>query len=139
MIVDASVALAWFLDEPYSQQARALLLRSDLAAPSLLLAEAGHVLWRASRDGRLDADDASLALDAMSGAFAEMPDIASLAGDALAIARQVNHAVYDCFYMALARRLQRPLISQDRALIRAAKRLDGIEAMSLSDQSAQSG
>lgn len=137
MIIDASVAAAWFLDEPHSDEARALLRRTDLAAPALILAEVGQSLYRAKRNRRITAETAATAMDTLAGAFDMLHESAELAGEALQIALSVSHPVSDCLYMALARRLSRPLISEDAAMRRAAARYAAIETYSLADWSAR--
>ena len=53
LVVDASVALKWFLDEPDSGLARGLITGGDeLVAPGFLLLEAGNSLWLAQGRGR---------------------------------------------------------------------------------------
>ena len=57
IVVDASVAVKWVLDEPDS--AAAVALRDEeLIAPVLWLAEASNVLWRRVRISEVTADEA---------------------------------------------------------------------------------
>jgi predicted nucleic acid-binding protein len=55
-VVDASVAVKWFVPEIYDAQALRLLSGShQLVAPDLLYVEAGNILWKkgaARRDER---------------------------------------------------------------------------------------
>ena len=47
LIVDASVAVKWFVEEPDSDRARQLeFADEDLIAPDLALAEVGNALWK---------------------------------------------------------------------------------------------
>jgi predicted nucleic acid-binding protein len=46
---------------------------------------------------------------------------------ALEIALNLKHPIYDCFYLALAEREGAALISADRKLIAAGKRVKGVE------------
>jgi predicted nucleic acid-binding protein len=51
-VVDASVAVKWFADEPLFDKARELQQHS-LAAPDLIFAEAANVIWKLWRKGVL--------------------------------------------------------------------------------------
>ena len=51
VIVDASVALKWVIEEDGSEAAGALLLEEPLAAPDLLIVECANVLWAKARRG----------------------------------------------------------------------------------------
>lgn len=44
----------------------------------------------------------------------------TLLRDALALARRLRHSAYDCFYLALAVRLEAPLVTADRRLVELA-------------------
>jgi len=49
----------------------------------------------------------------------------------MALAIKLKHPIYDCFYLALAKREHAPLVSVDKRLIAAAKKVKGIEARAL--------
>ena len=51
-VVDASVAVKWFADEPLFDKARELQQHS-LAAPDLIFAEVANVMWKLWRKGVL--------------------------------------------------------------------------------------
>ena len=55
IVIDASVALKWVLNEP--ETGAALALRAEqLIAPALWLAEAANALWRHVRLGEITAE-----------------------------------------------------------------------------------
>jgi predicted nucleic acid-binding protein len=129
LVVDASVASKWVLPEPSSAQAAAL--RSDdrdLIAPSLVVAEIGNALWKSARRGDLADESAEHLLRIAIGHYARLVSMEGLALDALRLATDLDHPIYDCFYLALAERERAPLISADARLVRAATRLPGVEA-----------
>lgn len=65
-VVDASVAVKWFVPEVHAIQALRLLEGShDLLAPDLLLAEAGNILRKKCRLGELEAPQAADILQAL--------------------------------------------------------------------------
>jgi predicted nucleic acid-binding protein len=49
IVVNASVALKWVIEEDGSKAAGELLLEKPLAAPNLLMAECANVLWAKAR------------------------------------------------------------------------------------------
>jgi predicted nucleic acid-binding protein len=59
MVVDASVALKWFLPEPLAAAAMRLLdVRYTLVAPRFLLIEAANARWKRYRRHELDIGEA---------------------------------------------------------------------------------
>ena len=121
VVVDASVALKWVLDEAESEAAAALR-DEDLIAPVLWLAEAANALWRRSHIGDISADEASSRLSELLNA-----PVASLAMEpyldrALKLAVQTGHPVYDCVYLALALHHDTHVVTADRRFVSAAGR-----------------
>jgi predicted nucleic acid-binding protein len=72
VIVDASVALKWVIEEEGSQAARTLLLDEPLAAPDLLIVECANVLWAKARRAVITRDLAGAALAAIQAAPIEL-------------------------------------------------------------------
>ena len=63
VVVDSSVAVKWFFEEPYSAEAHRLLEAYEvgsltLLAPDLLYAELGNIVWKKHRFQGLAAEDA---------------------------------------------------------------------------------
>lgn len=114
-VLDASVIVKWYLDEPGSEAARSLQGASlTIAAPHLLLLEVGNVLWKHVRRGGLDSPTAGRILDALAEAPIQWHDDASLHREAFTIAESTGRTVYDCLYLSLATRKDCPLITADR-------------------------
>lgn len=90
IVVDASIALKWVPKEPGSDAAEELR-EKDLAA-----AEAAERLTEPAK-----APVASVPLE---------PDLP----EAVRLALQLNHPVYDCLYLALAKRLRTYVVTADR-------------------------
>ena len=113
LVVDASVAVKWVLEEPGSDEAEALIVE-ELIAPPLFETECANVLWKAWRRGEISADEAQGKLDdILSGAVAlRQPQL----GDALALATRLRHPVYDCAYVALAAERRVAFATADRKL-----------------------
>ena len=117
-VVDASVALKWFVEEPDSVSADAMLEGGGrLIAPDLIFAEVFNAAWRLQRlkvVSPAQFDDIVENLDKYIDAF---HPIQPLARRAAAIARALDHPVYDCFYLALAERADSVLVSADRRFL----------------------
>ena len=132
LVVDASVAAQWVLAEAQSEAANALRLTGEpLIAPDLVYAEIGNAIWKYAIQTKFSVEEATEALAAAVGAFTTLVAMAELADRATRLAISLNHPIYDCFYLALAEREHAPLISADKRLIAAAKRVKGIEVRAL--------
>ena len=114
-VIDASVAAKWLAPEADTPQAEALLA-DDLIAPDLLYAEVGNILWKKQLRGEMDGATAQVGARWLLQVPLQVHDSASLLADALALALQLQHPAYDCFYLALAQRLDTPLVTADRRL-----------------------
>ncbi len=125
LVIDASVALKWFLDEMGSMQAQALLAAPDLLiAPDLIVAEICNAGWKAVRAGTMLPEQHDHAASRVAAAFDELVPLASLARRACAISRTLNHPAYDCFYLALSEQRGAVLVTADQRLL---QRVDGTE------------
>lgn len=131
LVVDASVAALWVLEQEGSASANALRAESRLIAPSLIAAEIGSAIWKAVRRKSVPRADGLLAMETALLPFQGLVPDSELRTRALAIAIELDHPIYDCFYLALAERERAPLISADKRLIAVAKRAKGIEVRAL--------
>ena len=113
VVIDASVALKWVLDEPGREAADALL-DEELIAPALWLVEAANALWRRAQRGEISPEQARERLAELHNAPVAT---ASLEGDVLAatdLAHALGHPVYDCLYLAMAIREDTYVVTADR-------------------------
>jgi predicted nucleic acid-binding protein len=125
LVIDASVAVKWYVNQPDTAKAIEIAGSGQtLIAPDLLLAETGNAFWQCVRAGLFKPADAR---DALS----KLPHRFDVLRRMTAIAVTINHPVYDCFYLALARREAAPLVTADKRLAAAAKTLPGIEVQLL--------
>ena len=114
-VVDASVAVKWFVKEPLVHEAFAILSPDIVrVAPALLFAEASNALWARHRRGDLTRSELADAIQTLRGAPVSVPVAMSrLAPAAASLAAELEHPVYDCFYLALALREQFPVLTAD--------------------------
>ncbi len=115
IIVDASVAVCWFAREAATEKANRLIgATADLVAPALMLVELANGLWNKTRRGEISADLAEASMREVRRFVPQIVDDADLAWAALGLARELDHPVYDCVYLALARQRGAPFITLDR-------------------------
>jgi predicted nucleic acid-binding protein len=119
LVVDASVALTWFLsEEPHAS--RALTIAQDepaLIAPDFLIAEVCDAAWRSVKLGRLSQPQADAIAANLPHFFEALVSTTRLAPRAVAIAAQLDHPVYDCLYLALAEMERTRLVTADAHLV----------------------
>ena len=114
LVVDASVAIKWFVDEEFSERAGALLEREyDLYAPRLLASEVGNALWRKVRMGELEHNEALEIAESIPRIPVSWADELAVCSDAVKLSLELGHPVYDCFNLALARRLRAFMVTSD--------------------------
>ena len=119
LVVDASVAIAYFVPERFSKGALLWLSGPhSLFAPDFLVVEAINVLWNKMRRGeitRAEAEDVPTALTR-----GDIPLLASsrYAGTAWRMAGELDHSLYDCFYLALAAAEGGVLVTADKGFHR---------------------
>lgn len=118
LIVDASVAIKWVVQEEGRAAALALLEREGpLLALSLMAAEVANILWRKARLGQVNPDVIRLALTSVLSQFDAFEPCETLAARALVLAEALGHPAYDCFYLALAEVQAGTLVTADQRLI----------------------
>lgn len=116
-VIDASVCAKWFFVEEHSDVALRLMSSGKtFAAPDLLAAEFGNIVWKRRVRGEIDEDEALEAVGAFGDLRLDLHPTAVLAEDALAIGVALRHPFYDCLYLALAERENARLVTADRRL-----------------------
>lgn len=129
IVLDASVIVALYVEEPLSRAARAALLASreagdDLHGPDLLVVECANALWKRVGREELDRD---AAMDAI-GDIATLEDLtrhpldASLVPPALSLAIAHSLTAYDAAYAALALQLGGTVLTGDARFVERASK-----------------
>jgi len=136
-VVDASVALKWFIPEAHSPEAAALLDPAhSLHSPDLLFAEVGNTLWKKTRRRELSPAEARLVLRGLASVPLDITPARALIGGALDLALHVGCTAYDAMYLALAVHHDCRLVMADhrlreligrKALARHISALSGVE------------
>ena len=108
-VLDASSAFV-ILSAP-ERLAPSFSQATDVLAPDLIVAELLNARWKISRSGAT-----APSLESMLGLFARIRMVATLpyAADAAALARRIDHPVYDCLYAVIAAREGAQLLTADR-------------------------
>lgn len=122
-VVDASVAVKWFLPEVHSDAALRLLGGDhDLLVPDLLLAEVGNVLWKRVRRREATREEAGATLEALLSLPLQVHSSRTLMPLALDIAHHTQRSVYDSLYVAVCLLRECPIVTADRRLHDALKK-----------------
>ena len=122
VVVDASVAVRWTIEMPWSDRAEALIRsKLPLIAPEWIVAGGGErlPLRRSRADGQ-----SSAALDGLEFLprwFAALMPAMGLRHRAMACALELDHPVYDCFYLALAEKADCTYVTADEHFLRKVK------------------
>jgi predicted nucleic acid-binding protein len=124
-VVDASVAIKWFVEEVHAEAARCLLADVYmLYAPDLLWPESGNILWKKVQRGELTAPEARLIRAALERQPLNIASSRFIFEPALEIALDTGRTVYDSCYIALAMLHESPLVTADQRLFNALRRTD---------------
>lgn len=121
IVVDASVSVKWAVAEPDSKQAVALHAQV-LTAPSIWIAETGNALWRYVRLGQLTQAEATALFKTLQAVPMISTDMELDAAQALTLAVELDHPIYDCFYLALAIREGTYVVTADNRFASAVRR-----------------
>lgn len=129
LVVDATIAVRWFVAAPRWEAARALKEPGvQFFAPEIVLADIGDLLERLVAERELESDDAKLVMHTAPKAFARLFPVMLLRDRALAIALEHKLSIARCFYLALAEWEGAPLVTGDDILHGAANDLKNVEA-----------
>ena len=118
LVIDASVALKWVVEEPGTPEALALRQKAKLVAPELLLVECANILWKKVRRGELSQEEAWLAARLLQAAEVELLPTRALLEAATRLAVELDHPAYDCLYLAMAVERDCPFVTADDRFLR---------------------
>ncbi len=101
LVIDASIAVKWVVEEEGTPAALALRGR-QLTAPDLILVECANLFWKKVRRGEFTKDEAGMAARLLANADMELCPTRPMLDAAMEIALLLDHPAYDCLYLALA-------------------------------------
>jgi predicted nucleic acid-binding protein len=117
-VVDASVAVKWFVTETDSLVADELSASNHrLFAPRLILTEVANALGRKTMAGLMSAAEACAYLRSLPHYFDDVLAVDELIEPALKNACALRHPIYDLIYLEAARRLDAQLVTGDHRFI----------------------
>jgi len=115
-VFDASVAVKWLVaDDRFAPPALAARQRYGAAAPRLIQAEVANALWKYVRIGAVPVDAAVEGVAVLDDVMDLTPDD-RLLERAQRLSAAIDHPIYDCLYLVLARDVGAPLITADRRM-----------------------
>ena len=120
IVVDTSVIVKWLVVEDGHAEALLLLDKSvRLACPDLALPEVANVLRRKVRANATTQSQAAESLGRLPKYFDLIVPSSELLGAGFALAEKVDHSVYDCMFLALARReVDAVAVTADKVFLR---------------------
>ncbi|OGT41540.1 MAG: hypothetical protein A3F42_05850 [Gammaproteobacteria bacterium RIFCSPHIGHO2_12_FULL_37_34] len=122
IVVDASVAIKWFIPEIHAIDASRLLQKKlRFIAPDLIFSEVGNILWKKNRSKELTLEIATEILNDFKKLPIDIHESEPLLDAAWQIATTHQCTVYDSLYVALAKIEKCVLVTADQALHHALK------------------
>jgi len=119
-VIDASVAVKWVVQEAGTPEALALR-KAKLSAPDLIIPECANILWKKHKLGQLTSAEASAAAQLLERADIELVAMGAQLHRAAALAIELDHPAYDCFYLVLALSKGCAFATADQRLLRKAQ------------------
>lgn len=117
VVLDASAVLRIIEGSPQAASFEQALFQASLViAPGLMLTEVANALWRLQRAGQLPAQGLQALLANAADLVDHIEPDRHLQVEALALACYHDHPLYDCLYLALARREAAAVLTADQRL-----------------------
>jgi predicted nucleic acid-binding protein len=118
VVVDASIAVKWVVEEHGTPEALVLRQKARLIAPELVVAECANILWKKVKRDELLKEEALLAARLLQGVEIELFPTRSLFEAATRMSIEIDHPAYDCLYLALAVEKECLFVTADESLLR---------------------
>ena len=123
LVVDASVAIKWFVPETYTSAAMKLLdAEHDLHAPELIIPELGNIIGRKQRQKHFRSTIARQVIADFLSLQIEIHGHAKSSKAAFVGAELTGQTVYDWTYLALALSLSCQFVTADEKFYKAMRK-----------------
>lgn len=122
VIIDASVAVKWYVAEVGHAEARSIVADGDTlrAAPDIILTEVANTLRRKVAEGAATREQAIAALEDLPRCFSRLIPAETTVRAAFDIALDLGHPFPDCVYLACAVMNDASLVTDDRKFLEKA-------------------
>jgi len=119
-VIDASVAVKWYIPETYEQEATGLLKgRHQLHVPELILPELGNIIWKKVKRAEITGVEAENIVAAVSRKRWMIHSHKNLLKSAYTGAEATGQTVYDWTYLSLAMSLAYEFVTADEKFYRS--------------------
>ena len=118
LVIDASIAIKWVVEEEGTEAALALRNKAELIAPDLIIAECANILWKKVQRDELSESEALIAARLLQSGNVEILATRSLLEMATRLAIELGHPAYDCIYLALAIQGDCRFVTADKSFVR---------------------
>ena len=121
IVVDANVAVKWYVPEPGCDDAKLLLMSNEaIVAPALIRLEVLAAILSGIRKRKATSEEAIQRCQSwlrhLDDRAVLLFDEGDLRLDAIRLASQSEHHLYDCFYLALCKKCDATLFTYDMKL-----------------------
>ena len=121
VVIDASVALKWFVPENLRQTAMDILHTEEhIAAPDLLIPDIAELVFEKAKRNEITGLQVATILSSLQSSGLELIPALDMCTRAVEIARTLDRPVYRCLYVAAAERLDTTFITADLPFCAAA-------------------
>ena len=114
-VIDASVAVKWYVEEDFSEEAASVLSGEfELNVPELIYPEFGNILWKKFRRGEVTPAECRNIIERFRGLSLFRHSHNALLKSAYIGAEITGQTVYDWTYLSLAVFLNCEMVTADR-------------------------
>ena len=115
LVVDASVAAKWFIDESLHQEALELLDHpEELYSLDLVVAEVTNIAWKKVLRGEIEQSHATEMAKGIRQGIPLLYPTSMFNERALELALLLQHPVYDCLYLACTEAIEGILVTANQ-------------------------
>ncbi len=120
IIVDASVAMKWFVEETLHDEARDLVkYQREIQAPDFILIEVANVAWKKAVRKEISNDQVRAIVHMIPQFIPLLLPSSKLLERAMELTIELAHPIYDCLYIACAEMTGSVLVTADNRLCKA--------------------